>query len=414
MTHGLIRYSREDVLDFKNSNSQDFEIINYAILDEISRQAVNKSLTHKRTRRGCKAGRKHKRTVRVTKCINTPSKHQQRGKNVNALLPSLLYTNCRSLNEWKLSELAVLAELHHPQIICLTETWLTENKEQARQLVGYQNYFCHRKNRIGGGVGILVADNLPTSIISSHTTTTYSAIWTLTKIPKYDDIITGCIYHPPGCEIDETLDYISSALADICKKYPLAKFIIAGDFNHLPVEELFAQLDIYNLIDFNTRENAKLDLICTNISEYKPAVQLAPISTNDHCCVLIKSSSALKTPKYIRTNRRVITPERKSQVLGELARESWDAVYTADNVHDKAEALHSIINKILDKHCPYRARKIRRDRPPWMSTAIEKLIRARDKAFKNKCKSWKVLRALVQRRIRGSKRAFVKNKLNTN
>ena len=159
----------------------DFEIINYAILDEISTQAVNKSLTHKRTRRGCKAGRKHKRTVHVTKCINTPSKHQQRGKNVNALLPSLLYTNCRSLNEWKLSELAVLAELHHPQIICLTETWLTENKQQARQLFAYQNYFCHQKNRIGGGVDILVADNLPTSIISSHTTTTFSAIWTLTK-----------------------------------------------------------------------------------------------------------------------------------------------------------------------------------------------------------------------------------------
>ena len=89
---------------------------------------------------------------------------------------------------------------------------------------------------------------------------------------------------------------------------------------------------IYNLIDFNTRENAMLDLICTKISDYKPAVQLALTSNTDHCCALIKSSSALKTPEYIHTNRRVITPERKSQVLGELARESWDTVYTAFNV----------------------------------------------------------------------------------
>ena len=50
-----------------------------------------------------------------------------------AVLPSLLYTNCRSVNEWKLAELAVLVEINQPQIICLTETWLTAEKEQSRQ-----------------------------------------------------------------------------------------------------------------------------------------------------------------------------------------------------------------------------------------------------------------------------------------
>jgi hypothetical protein len=54
------------------------------------------------------------------------------------------------------------------------------------------------------------------------------------------------------------------------------------------------------------------------------------------------------------------------------------------------------------------------DRPLSISTAIEKLIRARDKAFKKRCKFWKVLRALVQRSIRGSKRALIRNKLNEN
>jgi hypothetical protein len=114
--------------------------------------------------------------------------------------------------------------------------------------------------------------------------------------------------------------------------------LIAGDFNRLPIEDLLSQLDMHNLVNFNTRENAQLDLVYTNVKEYKPAQQLSPIANNDHCCVLIQSSSAIKTPKYIRTNKRIITPERKSRVLGDIASENWDAVFSADNVHDKVQA----------------------------------------------------------------------------
>ena len=103
----------------------------------------------------------------------------------------------------------------------------------------------------------------------------------------------------------------------------MAKFIIAGDFNRLPVKDIFTQLDITNVVNFNTRENAQLDLICTNISEYQSAVELSPICNNDHCTILLKSHKASKTPKYIRTNRRLITAERKNRVLCDIAKESW-------------------------------------------------------------------------------------------
>lgn len=48
------------------------------------------------------------------KSIETKSKPKL--DNNRALLPSVLYTNCRSLNEWKLNELNVLMELHHPDL----------------------------------------------------------------------------------------------------------------------------------------------------------------------------------------------------------------------------------------------------------------------------------------------------------
>lgn len=81
-------------------------------------------------------------------------------------------------------------------IIRLTETWLTAEKEDSQQLDRYKKFYCNRQNRVGRGVGILTSSNLRTTVLSSYTTSAYSAIGTLSKINNYDDIITGCIYHP--------------------------------------------------------------------------------------------------------------------------------------------------------------------------------------------------------------------------
>ena len=321
MSDKYTKYSRADILNLKNRNSNGFQIINKQILDTISQTSTIKGLAtnsrqyattknglhSKKTKRGCRAG-KHKTRQPTQQSTPDPipapivnktsQSHPVIHNHNHASLPSILFTNCRSLNEWKLMELAVDADTHKPQLICLTETWLDVSKEQSRTLPGYQNFYCHRSNRIGGGVGILAANELKTSVISSHTTSTFSGIWTLSHIENYTPIITACIYHPPDAAFDDTLDYLGETLASLCKNHPLAKFVITGDFNHLPIEDICSQLGIENLINFNTRNDAKLDLVLTNIVEYQPAIQLAPISNNDHWCVFVKSNHAIKPPKF--------------------------------------------------------------------------------------------------------------------
>lgn len=66
------------------------------------------------------------------------------------------YTVMTVMREPLTQELAIYSEIHAPEIICLTDTWLDAAKEKARQKQGYESYYCHRKNRIGGGVGIPV------------------------------------------------------------------------------------------------------------------------------------------------------------------------------------------------------------------------------------------------------------------
>ena len=119
--------------------------------------------------------------------VHTGVKNAQ-PRNQPAFLPTILYTNCRSLTQWKLEELAIYAELHKPDLICLTETWLTADKEEARCIDGYKNFFCNRKNRIGGGVAILAAYNLSVTHLSSHTTRTFSAIWLMVIMQTYQSL----------------------------------------------------------------------------------------------------------------------------------------------------------------------------------------------------------------------------------
>ena len=149
----------------------------------------------------------------------------------------------------------------------------------------------------------------------------------------------------------------------------------------------------------------------TDISEYQPAIKLAPLAHNDHCCVLVKGQ-VFKNNSYVRITKRLVTPERKNSCLAELAATDWGNVLHSPSVHTKVAQLHKTVNELLDKHCPTKTFKVRSDRPQWMTSSILKLIRAREEAHRKGCASYKFLRSLVQRAIRSSKRKFVNEQLN--
>ena len=102
------------------------------------------------------------------------------------------------------------------------------DKDKERQLDGHNNFFCHRKNRICGGVSILARESLNVTHLTSHTTKTFSALWLFLHDNKYL-IIVGCIYHPPNADNNTTLDYISDTLLNLLQKRPISQVIICGD-----------------------------------------------------------------------------------------------------------------------------------------------------------------------------------------
>jgi len=89
-------------------------------------------------------------------------------------------------------------------------------------------YNIYNRNRHGGGVFIMVKDNLPTSEIISESP--LEIVWAKVHTKSKDDLIIGSFYCPPNSPLT-VFDELAQNLDDIKEKYPHSKIIIAGDFN---------------------------------------------------------------------------------------------------------------------------------------------------------------------------------------
>ena len=71
-----------------------------------------------------------------------------------------------------------------PNVICLTEFWLTENDGIDSLLVpGYNNYANKNRNTLGGGVMIQIKD--PISLLETHLTDMDETLLVTLQYKKY-------------------------------------------------------------------------------------------------------------------------------------------------------------------------------------------------------------------------------------
>ena len=74
---------------------------------------------------------------------------------------NVIVLNCKSLDA-RINELRLLVYYSNPDIICLTETWLNNDKviKYNYNIHGYKCIFQHRLNRLGGGLVTYIKQEL--------------------------------------------------------------------------------------------------------------------------------------------------------------------------------------------------------------------------------------------------------------
>ena len=148
-------------------------------------------------------------------------------KTCNTVL-TCCYLNSRSLVN-KLTIFQSYVYSSDFDVICLTETWLTESIFDQEILPN--NYNIYRKDRTtrGGVVLIAIKNTIATSVLNSNLPNNELEITTV-KLNLHKPIIISCIYIPP-CPSESYMNDIISNLTHIVQSNSSTDIIIIGDFN---------------------------------------------------------------------------------------------------------------------------------------------------------------------------------------
>ena len=145
--------------------------------------------------------------------------------NNNSVTLKIMYFNARSLLP-KLDELMVLADDSNPDVICITETWLSgEISDNELSIVGYLLYRRDR-DRHGGGVLLYVRESIQVKLPPQCPDL---ELLTLSLYKGNNRICLAVFYHPPSTPT-LVFSQVSAYFDNLCITQ-FSNFIFLGDFN---------------------------------------------------------------------------------------------------------------------------------------------------------------------------------------
>jgi hypothetical protein len=344
----------------------------------------------------------------------------------------LIYTNIQSIYN-KLDELKLLIHEQSPDIIVLTETWLSDDISNAEVAIG--GYHIYRKDRMsgrkGGGLLLYLKDELSGSMYNPAITSSSETLWVSMQLPKSCKLFIGVVYRPPTQDAT-TDDELINELRLLCQKKSV---IIIGDFNapgidwdslhvHSPIQSFESKLVNFSLDEFlyqavkcNTRfrhgQNPScLDLIFSKDEEIISETQtMAPIGLSDHCvlnCIITHS------PKqdFIPSSRRNIWKADIPAILSDLQQIDWDFTTTEDLEQSWGQFKQHFLS-LVSKHCPMK-RTTTRPKPGWLNSTLKREMKKKKRAWKlasltgleSHQLQYKRIRNEVQRNIKRSRIEF--------
>lgn len=213
----------------------------------------------------------------------------------------LLYLNARSIKN-KLEEITFIfntfkTDIH---IIAITEAWVRVGEEQFYDFDGYTAHYSGRTNRGGGGVAVLVKNNIKHEMIDKWSDDDDSIINVQIQLNNKQYNILN-VYRTPNTRADRISNFLSTLHYHI-DKLKNSNTIITGDFNFNTLNEDDQHVQSYlNIMQSNgmhicnksviTRDISKtaLDHIYTNSFETQSNLHYVPYVNLDHRLIIVES-----------------------------------------------------------------------------------------------------------------------------
>ena len=289
----------------------------------------------------------------------------------------------------KIDLLRVWVNQYKPDIITLSETWLT-NKISNNE-IELTNYVLHRADRglRGGGVATFVLSNLASEVITPEIEpSNFECLFVKVILHENKYITIGNIYRPPSAPADSFDCMISTINSISCKN----EIVILGDFNKnwldnssKKIKSTFGNLNLTQLINEPTRvtpfSQSLLDWIL--VSHPQRFLQSGVLSDcmSDHSIVycIWKIKFPKLPPKLIKI--RQYKKMNVNKFSEDLVAINWDRYQLIPDVQNAWEFFYSEIIPVINKHAPFKTVKVKGRHLPWVSSDLISIFRQRDNSW---------------------------------
>ena len=355
---------------------------------------------------------------------------------------SIIQLNIRGIGS-KISNLKRLIdqsmENSVPEIVLLSETWLTPISPML-SIPGFDFVHNPRKDKKGGGVGILLSSRLHYKVISTlqFKCSLYESIFVEVTLRNGDKTILGSIYRPPNTDPSLFVDEYCEILQLIKKnKY---KYTAIGldhnldllkSHNHRHTERFIETNLDHLLIPTITRPTRITKTSATLIDNiiisqnlcgnFQSGILMDDIS--DHLpsyCVLNGLQSTKKAKTRIKS--RDMKESNIVALREELGKVNWEQLLSDDDLDVNVNRLNKLLHAQIERLVPYREhtvspKKLRRE--PWLSAGILNSIHhckaLYRKTLKANCKEkaisdYKNFASILSKIKRASKRKYYEGK----
>lgn len=352
---------------------------------------------------------------------------------------TVMNLNIRSLNaNFNKLEILVNQLNFNPSIICVTETWLTQNKPVLYSLDNY-NFINKPGCNKAGGTGLFVLKHFQYNLLNDLDLNISGCedVWIELNLNQHKTVVVGSIYRHPTRntnEFQEKLFFVLEKLQDKNKNY-----IICGDINiNLLRQNNFNKTFINRLachgciqtvvspthLSFRNKSSL-LDHTYTNFPVYKCITKCIAYEISDHIPTII-SIGSIKT-KY--TRDKIMVRHCKTFSEQQFTQDLNDNLnkinYNNSSGSDIWDQFEKTFSGILDKHAPLRqqTRKENKKRlKPYITKEILESIKQKQALYNFYLKfptsinwnSFKKHRNKLTHNIKTSKCTYYRNKFMSN
>ena len=286
-------------------------------------------------------------------------------------------------------------------VALLVETWLTKTNTKRFMIPGYKFLGSHRKNKRGGGVGILVSQDMDCRSRDDLSLQVPDFESLTVEIKTHSNSFFVCsIYRPPNSKVREFLKHYRKLLQKFTQAQK-ERLILGLDHNlnllkhniHAPTQEFIdINLDL-NLIPTITKPTritktsaTLLDNIIVGKQFHNFVANIAISDISDHLPTIINSHQpSLYKKQPLTMTTRALNETACAKIIEALNSIDWNQQLLNKPVDDAYTSFHTKTQEILDMISPIKQIKIKPSKimkDPWMSPGLLKCVQKQKSLYR--------------------------------